>query len=61
MRLYGLSEREVEGVVIPRNLWGLDPSCKPIYLGRSDEGHPVTVFMALDEPDVVVTLYEEQT
>jgi hypothetical protein len=60
MGLYGLSRREVEGIVIPRNLWGLDPDGKPIYLGRGHHGQPMAVFMALDEPDLVITLFEEQ-
>jgi hypothetical protein len=60
MRLYRLSPREVEGIAEFESLWGLDRRGNPIFVGRSGDGRPMKVVMALDAPDFVITVYGER-
>jgi len=60
MRLYRFTPREVEGVVVAMNLWGLDRKSNPIFTGHSVDGRRMTVVMALDEPDYAITVFERR-
>ena len=60
MRLYELSIEEVEGAVVPGNLFALDERGRPIFDGHSHDGRRIEVVLALDAPDFVITVFGER-
>jgi hypothetical protein len=60
MRLYGLDLGEVEEVVLGPGRLGHDRRGNLVYARSTRTGRTLTVVIALDEPDLVVTVFEEE-
>jgi len=51
---------KVEELVAPENLWGVERYGNAVFAARSDDGRFVTIVLALDEPDLVITVEGER-
>jgi hypothetical protein len=54
LRLYKLTREQAEAAVASGNRAGTDPDGRPLYTAGG-----VTVVVALDKPNLIVTLYPE--
>jgi len=59
MRLLGLGQDEVVGVVEPKNRCGEDPDGNPIYVIEV-RGTRICAVVALDDGITVITVYDQR-
>jgi hypothetical protein len=59
MRLHGLSETEVAGVVAAGDDSTADSRGRPIFSGRAGDGRLVSVVTALEDPELVIAVFCE--
>jgi hypothetical protein len=61
MRLYKVTRRQAEAIVAGPNVAGTDRLGNPVLVGNVEDGREVAIVVALDDPDLVITLMDRST